>query len=344
MTKIDLKDIRIRYDGRIDKTDPDTPIFTWPGCLMEFSFVGTCLELRLTKTWGWGERKVGVVLDGKELSFDIENGENVITVAKGLENTRHTAVIYKMSEGHYFVVNEVLIDGELCEGDPSPKRRIEVYGDSVSAGSVVDCIEYEGKQDPEDHNGRYDNALHAYPLLIARNMPARVYVTSQGGISIFDGTGWFEHPNTTGMESCWDKACYCTNVPQTEWDFSFKPHVIVFAIGQNDSNPDPDCLRKPEYYKKWTDKYVEIVNGVKAHAPKAKVIFALTVLMHDPIWDDALCDIKNRLGGEEKGFYHFTYSRCGKATPGHPRINEQIEMANELTEFMNSLPADTWEN
>ena len=73
------------------------------------------------------------------------------------------------------------------------------------------------------------------------------------------------------------------------------------------------------------------------------VLFALTVLMHPPIWDDALEDIKNRLGGEEKGFYHFMYSRCGKATPGHPRVSEQIEMANELTAFMEKLPEDTWE-
>lgn len=343
MEKIDLKDSRIRYDGRIDKTNPNAPIFTWPGCLMEFSFVGTAVKVNLNVTWCWGARMLGAVIDGKELSFDIEQGENKVTLADGLENTRHTVVIYKKMENHYFVINEILLDGELCEGNPLPKRRIEVYGDSVSAGSVVDCEDYVGKHDPENNNGKYDNALHAYPLLIARNMPAQVYVTSQGGISIFDRTGWFEWPNTTGMESCWDKACYCTNVPQTEWDFSFKPHVIVFAIGQNDQNPDPDCLSKPDYYKKWTDKYIEIVTNVKKHSPNAVVLFALTVLMHPPIWDDALEDIKNRLGGEEKGFYHFMYSRCGKATPGHPRVSEQIEMANELTAFMEKLPEDTWE-
>ena len=47
MAKIDLKDSRIRYDGRIDKTNPNAPIFTWPGCLMEFSFVGPQCDLVL---------------------------------------------------------------------------------------------------------------------------------------------------------------------------------------------------------------------------------------------------------------------------------------------------------
>ena len=122
------------------------------------------------------------------------------------------------------------------------------------------------------------------------------------------------------------------------------PHVVIMAIGQNDAHPNPDCLRDEEYYEKWVGKYIEIINGIRSHAPKATVVLALTVLMHDPIWDDALEDIKIRLGGEGGRAYHFMYARCGKATPGHPRYVEQVEMAEEMTAFLNSLPETTWED
>lgn len=343
MTKINTSDKRINYFGRINRSS-GKPVFTWPGCMLRLNFVGTTVCVKFTQTWGWGQRKIGVVLDGKELSFPIVDGENEIVIAKDLENTHHSLVIYKMMEGHYFSLDEIMTDGDITDPDPLPTRKIEVYGDSVSAGSVVDCVEYEGKCDPENHNGQFDNSWHAYPLIMARKMPAQVYVTSQGGIAIFNNTGYFEMPKMTGMESCWDKACYCTNAPTTQWDFSFKPHVIVFAIGQNDSHPDPDCLNNPDYYKKWTDKYIEIAENVRKHSPDATIVFALTVLMHAPVWDDALEDVKNRMGGEDNKVYHFTYSRCGKATPGHPRIPEQEEMAEELTAFLNGLPFDTWKN
>ena len=41
--------------------------------------------------------------------------------------------------------------------------------------------------------------------------------------------------------------------------------------------------------------------------------------------------------------YHFMFKRNGAATPGHPRISEQYEMAEELTAFISSLGDDIWE-
>ncbi len=330
-----------RLIGRVD-TEKGACL-TWPGAAVYFRFRGPYLKVFWENENFGAPSILGAVVDGKEMQFPIGgSGSGSTVICENAGEGAHEALIYKRMEGHFITLTSIETEGIEPLPEP-PKKRIEVYGDSVSAGSVVDCEEYAGKPDPE-HNGQFDNAYHAYPQILARELPAQVYDTSQGGISIFDGTGWFEMPKTRGMESCFDKCRYSSYRPQSDWDFRFKPHVIIFAIGQNDSSPDPDVLKKPEKREAWLKKYVEIIMAVRSHSPKAAVVLALTVLCHDPEWDEAMDEIKARLGGEENGVYHFMYTRCGKATPGHPRYSEQKEMAAEMKDFLNSLPASTWED
>ncbi len=337
---------KFNYSGRIDFSEPDSAVFCWTGSYLSFSFKGTEISAVIENLKYWYGRLIGFVIDGEEKCIPIPDGEAEVLLASGLSDTRHDCVLYKRMEGHYFKLKGFVLpdDGEILEPIPKPKKRIEFYGDSVTAGSVVDAVDYVGQLDPENHDGVFDNSWHSYSLMTARLLPAEVYNTAQGGIAIFDGTGYFEDP-ALGLESCYDKTRYCSMPPRTPWDFSkFVPHVIVFAVGQNDDHPHNGCIHDPEYREKWMKRYIEIIEDTRSHTNHATVILALTVLMHDPAWDEALEEIKNRLGGEENRVYHFTYTRCGKATPGHPRIPEQEEMAKELTAFLNSLPEDTWED
>ena len=59
------------------------------------------------------------------------------------------------------------IDGELLAPPPVPKRKIEVYGDSVSAGEVSEALDFVGKEDPE-HNGEYSNSWYSYAWMTAK--------------------------------------------------------------------------------------------------------------------------------------------------------------------------------
>ena len=333
----------IRLTGRID-TANDRAAFCWCGNQLAFRFKGSYISISAENECFGPDTLIGAVIDGEEREYYVGRDVSLdIVIAENLPDAEHEVIIYKRMEGHYFTVKSITVDGELLPLPPKPQKRIEVYGDSVSAGSVVDAHDYVGKSDPE-HNGQWDNAWHAYPQIVARLLPAEVYDTSQGGIAIFDRTGYFEMPDTRGVESCYDLVRYSAYKPQKAWDWSFVPHVVIMAVGQNDAHPDPDCLRNKEYYEKWVGKYIEIINGIRSHAPKSTVILALTVLMHDPIWDDALADIAERLGGKDGRAYHFMYTRTGKATPGHPRYEEQVEMAEEMTAFLKSLPAETWDD
>lgn len=342
-----IKGPKFNFSGRIDFSDPEMPLFVWPGSYITFSFEGIGISLKLENQRHWNGRRIGIVCDGEEKLIDLSDGIQTVALADGLSSGRHDCCIYKpMSGGYIRLMGLDLGSGRLLDPLPKPKKRIEFYGDSVTAGDVVDADEYEGKPDPDGNNGQWDNSWHTYAMRVGRMLPAEVYNTSQGGIAVLDGTGYFEMPHMKGLESCYDKLKYCSCDEITKWDFPrFRPHVIVFAVGQNDNNPNPDCIYDKVFYRaKWEERYIDIINGARKFSPNATIILALTLLNHDPAWDEAIEEIKDKMGGEKNKVYHFVYTRCGRATPGHPRNNEQIEMANELAVFLNSLPESTWQD
>lgn len=348
-----MKEVYIRGDkfhlcGRIDTTREGSPLLVWPGSYISFAFSGTKLMAAVENIKRWNGDRLGVVIDGAESMVSLADGVQTVTLAENLENKRHEAVIYKPMSGGYIRICRLILEDSGIIRTPSarPKKRIEFYGDSVTAGDVVDADEYLGMPDPQENHGQWDNSWHSYAMRVGRMLPAQVFNTSQGGIALFDRTGFFEMPNMKGVESCYDRLKYCSFEDTTPWNFArFVPHVIVFAVGQNDSYPNPDCIYDRSFYRvKWEEKYIEIIESIRSHAPKATVVLALTLLNHAPSWDEALEEIKDKMGGEANKVYHFMYTRCGKATPGHPRNAEQIEMAKELTGFLNSLPESTWED
>ena len=318
MKEISMTESCFSYTGRIDFSDKLAPLFIWAGSFVKFSFVGTDITIEVNNYVLGNGVNLGYIVDGKQYKADLIDGLQEIEILKNAENTRHEIIVFKrMESGHYFSINKVLLndDAVLCEAEKKPEKRIEVYGDSVSAGEVCEAVENVGKVDPENNNGQWDNAWYSYPMIMSRQLPAEVYDTSQGGLALFDSTGYYEQPNTKGLEFTYNKLRYNPRYETSDWDFNrFVPHVIIIAIGQNDAFPNPDCLRDKEYYERWAGKYIEIVRDLHKKSPKATFVLTTTVLMHEKIWDDILEDIKNRLKNELK-VYHFMYLRNGAATP-----------------------------
>ena len=64
----------------------------------------------------------------------------------------------------------------------------------------------------------------------------------------------------------------------------------------------------------------------------ARFILITPVLMHEPIWDEAIDEVVAEL--DKDNIRRYKFRRNGAATPGHPRIPEQAEMAEELADFI----------
>jgi len=337
----------IQYTGRIDFSFREAPLFIYAGSYLKARFTGTELKAVIQNRKNWGRQFIGYIIDhaitGKIL-LNEDDQKRVYTLADNLADTEHEVILYKcMDSTGYFRFFGFLLDskGTLLPQEEKPKRRIECFGDSVSAGAVCEAWGWEGKPDPP-HNGEYCNAWYSYIAMTARNLGAELHNNSQGGLSLLNGTGYFRMPETLGLEFTYDKLGYVPELGLSQWDFNrFTPHVVVMAIGQNDPHPDNDISRDEGKKLRWKTKYKEILRDLRGHYPKALFILTTTLLYHDPCWDQALEEICLEMQDEK--IVKFTYKRNGKGTPGHLRILEHKEMADELTEFIKSFGESLWE-
>ena len=338
----------VSYMGRVDFSDVKAPRVIFAGSSITLRFVGTAAGAVITNHQLYFINELGILVDGKEDKVRIEEHEKEIflPIAENLEYGEHEIILFKRQDAtHYFDFKGFAIKGEVMPKSAKPKRRIECYGDSVSAGAVCEAVDYTAKSDPENHQAVYDNSWHSYSMITARNLGAEINNNAQGGIAIFDGTGYYHAPDYIGMESAYDKLCYFPEGGIKSWDFSkYTPHVVIFAVGQNDNHhegfEDFD-IDDPEYRLKWKNAYKKIIVDLRNKYPKATFILILTVLMHAQGWDKAVEEIAQELNDEK--IHYLKFKRAGKATPGHPRLSEQYEMAEELTSFISNLGDSIWE-
>ncbi|MGN0632978.1 MAG: electron transporter RnfD [Oscillospiraceae bacterium] len=340
----------LTYIGRTENYN-GFPRFVFAGTSVTVRFKGTGAKCVIRNHRFYNVSELGFVIDGRREKAEFEHKEEdiVITLCEGLEDTEHELTLYKKHAGsHYFEFKGFILSegAELLAAKPLPKRKIECYGDSVSAGEVVLAVDYTASTDPEGHDGIYDDAWLSYPMITARNLGAQLNNIAQGGIAIFDNTGYYHAPNFIGMETAYDKVCYFPEAEggMTNWDFSkYTPDLVIFAVGQNDphneGNPDND-INDPVFREKWKNGYKKIISDLRSKYPNAVFVLLLTVLMHSPDWDNVLDEIVAELHDEK--ISHFKFTRTGKATPGHPRITEQYEMAEELTAYISSMGGGIW--
>ncbi|MBP0957868.1 MAG: electron transporter RnfD [Oscillospiraceae bacterium] len=341
---------KINYFGRIDMKD-DGAYFYFPSSSAEVRFKGTEIFARINANIVWGTVALGYVIDGRmgrvTLNRDNNGKDMTYQLANSLEpDKEHTLILYKMHAANLsFALKGFSCDGEFLAPPEKPALKLEFYGDSVSAGEVTEAYDFVGRSDPASHDSVYDNSYLSYTWQTARLLGAQIQNVSQGGIAVFDDTGYFHGPKTIGMESVYDKLCYFPEGGElTKWDFSrYTPDIAVFALGQNDdhnsiTNTTDIDIHCSETRTRWKKGYKGIVRNIHAHyGNNTKYIFLTTLLMHDPEWDKAIDEAVCELKAEGIPAYHMLFKRNGAATPGHPRYQEHKEMAEELAAYIRGI-------
>ena len=335
------------YSGRIDLSDPFAIVWTYPGTFVRMKFKGTQLFIHVRNKHNYWNNYLGVAEGDAQTKLLLpEEGEATIEIPlQTTQDNIHEVMIFKRQDACHeltilgFEINCNTDDEcELLEASPLPPRRIEVYGDSVSAGEVSEAVDYVAKSDPE-HNGEYSNSWYSYAWIAARKLDAQLHDIAQGGVALLDNTGWYHEPDYIGMEQVWNKMRYNPDYGTVkEWDFSkYTPDIVIVAIGQNDSHPD-DYMKtdyEGEKAKNWRIHYRQFLAKLRETYPDAWIICCTTLLQHDIGWDmsidQAVLDIA------DKKISHCVFQRNGKATPGHLRIPEAEEMAEELCHYIRSL-------
>lgn len=337
----------LQYMGRIDDSDSNAPIFVYPSSNVKIRFSGTAIAAEVTNLHSFYENSLGVLIDGEQKKLVLpERGRTVIQLAEVLPEGEHELTLFKRMDGcHFFIFHGFLLpeDSEVLPLPEKPQRRMEFYGDSVTAGEVSERVDCCGQVDPP-HNGEYSNSYYAYSWCTARLLNAQFHNVAQGGIALLTGTGYYCAPQLLGMEEMYDKIqCNPTIQDVKPWDFSrYTPHVVVVAIGQNDNHPvdimEPGIDGEKAMY--WRTHYAAFIRRLRELYPAATIILATTILCHNPNWDLAIDTVCRELADTK--IHHFLYSNNGRGTPGHIRRPEAEKMAEELSAYITSLGEDIW--
>ena len=333
--KITADNAKFNYSGRVNWQDPQAPAFGFPGTVVEFKFTGTSLKLELSEDkWG-SDNYLDVYLDGNPnpKTIELKRGDRPIiyNVAEGLEDKVHQAVLVKRNDyiTGEFNFHGIIIDGQLLAANSDSPRKIEVYGDSISAGAAVE-YEATGVRDPEGNNNHLSNAYHSYASILARDYDAELTLVAQSGAALMDGFGFWNQG--TGAEVFYDKVKPLKEA--ATWDFSnYHPDLVIIALGQNDSATVP--IGQDVSVEEWKNHYKQFIANLRAKYPDTYFIGMFPNMYHDRAWDNYIIEAIAEYRKEYNDERVFSLIH-EQVTPGHPRISEQQQMTDTLKEFINT--------
>jgi len=339
----------LQYSGRINYNADGEPELIYACSSVKWHFRGSASAIIVSSKKYYWNVYAGAIVDANQMTVRLaDDGMQRIELGEKI-STDHIITFFKRQDAcNTLTIHGIVLsaDSELTECPEKPARRIEVYGDSVSAGEVSEAVFCIAQPDPEGHEGCYSNSWYSYSWILARNLKAQLHNNAQGGIALMPGTGWFSGPDFVGLEQTYDKIKYYPDLENaTKWDFSkYIPHVVIVAVGQNDANPvnfmkdDYDSEKSLE----WREHYKNFLLTLREKYPKALIICSTTILNHDAAWDRAIDEVVAGLKDEK--ITHFLYRLNGIGTPGHIRIPEAEMMAIELQRYIEGFGEEIWKD
>ncbi len=329
LTLINPDNKNLSYTGRIDFSDKNAPLISWPGTSIKANFTGTALTVMLDDQLG--KNYFSVIVDGEiyhPYVIEAKQGLQEYTISTVLPLGEHSVEIYKRTEGEegHTLFKGLKINGKLLPPPARPTRRIEIFGDSVSSG-----MGNEAADEGADNLLSEKNHYWAYGSIAARALNAELHTTSQSGIGIM--VSWFPFV----MPQFFDQLSAVGN-NDSQWNFSqWTPDVVVINLLQNDSwlidrhkrlDPLPSDAERIQ-------AYTDFVRTIRAKYPNAEIICVLGSMdiMANEKWPNyvraAVKDMQNN-GDKKIDTLFFEYTGYGH----HPRIAQHKNNAKKLVEFI----------
>lgn len=197
-------------------------------------FQGTAATLRIDGS----PNQFTVVVDGNVASqvLKVVSGTSQYAIASGLTAGTHDVVVWKRTEGTQGDNRFLGIDvtgGQLLAPPAAPDRRIEIYGDSITAGYGMDGAgpNCSFTPDTEDH-------YLTYAALTARALNADLHAIAWSGIGMYRNYG-VSGASPDAMPAVY--ARILASQSTSTWDFStWQPQAVVINLGTNDASTNGD--------------------------------------------------------------------------------------------------------
>ncbi len=331
---------RLNFMGRIGQTDSCANLY-WCGSSVQIK-VKNSPTVKVVLSENVDLNYYDIIIDGKFTEkIKVLKGKHTYTVAKDLSDDPHTIQIFKATNtdergtGFYgFLVDD---HAKVLKHKNKQPLKMEYFGDSITAGHGVEVADGQ----PDSWFPEFFNNYFTYAAVTARHFNAQYHNTSKSGI---------------GVTVSWDRAIMPDiydrlnpNDSLSQWDFAkYQPGIVVVNLFQND-NSLVNKSEHEQFRKRFGDTkptegfiinaYADFIASLRKVYPKANIICALgnmDAVDKGSKWPSYIQSAAESLN--DKKIYMKIFEP--KNTPGHPRIEEQKVMANELIKFIEDNKLD----
>ncbi|SNY94557.1 SGNH/GDSL hydrolase family protein [Flagellimonas pacifica] len=330
---VDYSNPQIVYSGRIDSSKVKRVDLYWSGSSIKFNFEGESIAALIEDEKG--DNYFNIIIDANDpFIFRPDTTKRYHQLASGLSKGRHSIEIFKRTEWDRgktsFYGFQIEGNAKILPKSSLLKRKIEFYGNSITAGYAIEDL--SGKDSPDS---TYTNNYLSYAAITARHFDAKYQCICKSGIGIT--VSW--HPLI--MPEMYDRLIPTDST--STWDFSlYKPDIVVVNLFQNDSW----LINMPEYEEfkvrfgteapdedEIIAAYQKFIANIRQKYPEAKIICSLGCM-------DATKEGSKWPGYIEKAVANlndkavYTHFMPYIEATAHPSIKDQETMANELINFI----------
>lgn len=318
-----------RLVTRVDPEVPDLPLLAWTNAQVHARFTGTRLGLRMQGLNGqiW----FNVSIDGQTQRLNLVSGTTQDYVLKrALSEGEHEVVITKRTEANSTQARFhglLLAPGARMLPPPAERNlRIELYGDSISAGACNGDVAIDQYDDLSTHDG-----TRSYGAVAARALNADYLGMAVSGIGI--SASWADSER---MPEIFDRITPFSNAARAPGKLAGQrqPDVVVINLGQNDFGWTSS--KHEPFPADYRSRYVTMVKALRARHPNARIVCALGGMSGwkaSPelleAWKAVVAELKAQ-DGKVWGLQFKAY------TDAHPRIDTHAKLGVELAEFLRS--------
>ncbi|UXX79903.1 GDSL-type esterase/lipase family protein [Reichenbachiella carrageenanivorans] len=330
-------DEAVSYQSRIDIDQPTSVLVDlyWSGAAVRVSYEGDSLFATLQDERG--DNYFNVIIDQDSVRLlSVDTTKTKYLLAAGLSSGSHTVELFKRTE---WIRGKTTFFGFEVTGiapkisKPAAKRRkMEFYGNSITAGYAVD--DGSGADSPDSV---YTNHYVSYASLVARHFDASYHSICRSGIGVM--LSWFPMI----MPEMYDRVVPTDSTRR--WDFAtYTPAVVVINLFQNDSWLI-EKQEHPEFKARFGEEkpretqivaaYQEFVLKIRAEYPEAHIVCLLgnmNVTQAGSPWPGYVAQAVALLGDDRI----YAHAVPFKETPGHPNRAEQELLAESLITFINN--------
>ncbi|MCI2069092.1 MAG: GDSL-type esterase/lipase family protein [Bacilli bacterium] len=320
-------------------------MFTFSASGFEVYFLGTYLKSEIIATEcgkKQGEAAISVVIDeqtflqGKKIVLD--EPDKVYSLASDLPYGLHRLRMYKRTESSCSLTGWKYIetDGDFKKVEDDYKLKIEIYGDSITAGNGD-----EGVEGDEEFETRTENALTSYGALAAEKLKADFSIIAIGGYPVYKSP-WNAFATVKTIPQMFSFADYdwgTTFDNSRSWDHKkFIPDLVVINLGTND---DQYLLPLKEgrdlelvNFKKAMKDFVDLILRTYPQSKVLLTIGMIKVTLVTKLIKEIALSYPSRVF-----FHEFISLKEGgyMANGGHPNQKMHIEAGEELYQVLKKI-------